>query len=125
MGPVKRLLVKEMTRRLVSLPSLDGIGPVTRPGKRTSWVNSVSCERAKESDPARPGESERPVPSERVVTRREEEMREQVRPENEEQGLGAVKSQEEKNVEPGMSVSEALMVFSAMRSEILSFEFCC
>ena len=42
MGPVKRLLVKEMTRRLVSLPSWDGIGPVTRPGKRTSWVNSVS-----------------------------------------------------------------------------------
>ena len=52
-------------------------------------------------------------------------MREQVRPENEEQGLGAVKSQEEKNVERGMSVSEALMVFSALRSEILSFEFCC
>lgn len=65
------------------------------------------------------------MPSERVVTRTEEEMREQVRPENEEQGLGAVKSQEEKNVEPGMSVSEALMVFSALRSEILSFEFCC
>jgi hypothetical protein len=125
MGPFKRLLVKEITRRLVSLASWVGMRPVTSPGKRRSWVNSVSWEREGERVPARPGESEKPVPSERAVTRREEEIIEQVSPEKEEQGFGAVKSQVEKNVEPGMPVSEALMVFSALRSALLSFGCCC
>lgn len=35
-GPVRRLLVNEMTRRLASRPSWNGIGPVTIPGKRMS-----------------------------------------------------------------------------------------
>jgi hypothetical protein len=124
-GPVRRLLVKEMTRRVVSRPSWKGMGPVTRPGKRMSWVNSVSWEREGEREPASPGEPERPVPRERAVTRREEEIREQVRPEKEEQGSGDVKSQVEKKVEPGMSVREALMVLSALRSTALIFRCCC
>ena len=81
-----------------------------------SWVSSVRLERAGESEPARPRESERPVPSERMVTRL---LKEQVTPVNEEQGSDAVKSQVEKNLEPGMSVRLSLMADNAARSTAL------
>lgn len=67
-GPVSRLLVRERTRSWVSRPSWGGMGPVTMPGKRTSWVNWVSLEREGEREPASPGEAERPVPRVRMVT---------------------------------------------------------
>ncbi len=121
------MLVKEMTRRVVSRASWEGMGPVTRPGrgKRKSWVNWVSWEREGEREPASPREPERPVPRDRAVTRREEEIREQVRPEKEEQGSGEAKSQVEKNAEAAeMSVREALMVLSALRSWALNFGCC-
>lgn len=94
---------------------------MTRPGKRTSWVNSVRFERAGESEPARPGESERPVPRERMTTRL---SKEQVTPVNVEQGSGAVKSQVEKNLEPGMSVRLSLMADNAARSTSLILGRC-
>lgn len=63
-----------------------------------------------ERKPASPGESDRPVPRVRAVTR----LWEQVMPEKVEQGLGEVKSQvEKKGVPPGMSVRVALMAASA------------
>lgn len=79
MVPVRRLLGKEMTRSLVSRASWGGMEPVTIPGERMSWVNSVSEEMDKGSDPASGSES---APSERMVTRENE----QVMPEKEEQG---------------------------------------
>ncbi|KAM1615316.1 hypothetical protein ACFX13_024992 [Malus domestica] len=74
------------------------------------------------SDPARPRESERPVPRVRVVIRPEA----QVRPEKVEQGSGAEKSQVEKNAagEPrreGTSVREFLIAMRARRSTGESF----
>ena len=62
-----------------------------------SWVR---LERDAESEPASPGESERPVPSIREVTRRvgfgEESSREQMTPAKAEQGRGEAKSHVEK-----------------------------
>lgn len=101
-----------MTRRLVSRPRREGIGPVTRPGKMMSCVNSVRLVREGEREPARPGEPESPVPRVRVVTRFEE----QVRPEKVEQGSGEVKSQVDKKSVPGMSVSVDLIDASAAKS---------
>lgn len=69
--------------------------------------------KAGESEPASPGESEKPVPSVRIVTRLSEEH---VTPEKEEQGFGAVKSQEEKKSVPGMSVREFLIASRATKS---------
>lgn len=93
-SPVRRLLVREMTLRLWRDASSGGIGPVTMPANRMSCVSSVRSAMAGESVPARPGESERPVPRVRMVTREEEE---QVTPAKEEQGSAAAeKSQEEK-----------------------------
>ena len=94
---------------------------MTRPGKRMSWVSWVRLERAGEREPARPGESERPVPSDRMVTR---SLKPQVTPVNEEQGSGAVKSQVEKNLEPGMSVRLSLMADSAAKSTALILGRC-
>lgn len=122
MDPVKRLLVKEMTRRFLSDPSWGGMGPVTMPGKRMSWVNSVKFAREAGREPARPSESERPVPSVRVVMRRWLELvMEQVMPEKEEQGSEEWKFQEEKKgeEEEGMSVSVFLMSYKTDKSEWL------
>ena len=116
-APVRRLLVKERTRRFRRRPSCGGIGPVTMPGKRMSWVSSERSEMAGGRDPASPGESERPVPRERIVTR----PRSQTTPVNE-QGSEEEKSQVEKNPAPeglrrrGISVRLFLMAFRAWRS---------
>jgi hypothetical protein len=72
-----------------------------------SWVKWVRMEMEGEREPERLGPRVKPV------TRPREE---QVRPEKEEQGSGTVKSQEEKKAEPGMSVKESLMDWSAARS---------
>ena len=101
-GPVSRLLVREMTRRSTRFPRRGGMGPVTSPAKRTSWVRWVSLEMDAVREPASPGESERPVPSTREVTLREgegsksESEREQVTPAKVEQGRGEAKSHVEK-----------------------------
>lgn len=117
MPPVNLLLVKEITRSLLSRPSWGGMGPVTMPGKRTSWVNSVRLEMAGEREPARPGEPERPVPSVRVVTR----LREQVIPEKVEQGSGAERSQVDKKSVPGTSVRVSLIAARAAKSTAVIF----
>lgn len=109
------MLVKERTLRLVSQLSSGGMGPVTSPGKRTSWVNSARSEMEGESEPARPDEPERPVPRVRVETR----LSEQVMPEKVEQGSGAVRFQVEKKLLPGMSVSVLLMAAKAAKSTAL------
>lgn len=93
------------------------MGPVTRPGERTSWVNSVRFEMEGESEPARPCEPERPVPRVRVVTR----LSEQVMPEKVEQGSGEARFHVEKKLLPGMSVSVSLMADSAAKSTALIF----
>lgn len=67
--PVKRLLVREMTLRFLRLPSWAGIGPVTMPGFRTSWLSSVRLEMDGEREPASPREPDRPVPRMSEVTR--------------------------------------------------------
>ena len=85
------------------------------PGKRMSWVSSERSEMAAGRDPARPGESEPPVPRERIVTR----PRSQTTPEKEEQGSREEKSQVEKNPGPeglrrrGRSVRVFLMTLRA------------
>lgn len=89
---------------------------MTRPGNRMSWVKEVKLAMEGEREPASPGEPERPVPRVRVETRESEH----VTPEKEEQGSGAVMSQDEKKSEPGMSVREALISASAARSTWLS-----
>lgn len=118
-GPVRRLLVKERMRRLVRDPIEGGIGPVTMPEKRMSWVKEVRLEREGERVPARPGELERPVPRVRVVTRELE----QVTPEKEEQGGGAVveklKFQVEKNWGFVREVRVFLISSRAVRSSLL------
>lgn len=118
---VKRLLVREMTLRFRREASWGGIGPVTMPAKRMSWLSSESCAMAGERVPARPGEPERPVPSVRMVTREEEEE-EQVTPAKEEQGsTKEEKFQEEKKrgaaaEEEGTSVREFLIRRNAAKS---------
>ncbi|KAL0311284.1 UNVERIFIED_CONTAM: hypothetical protein Sangu_2423100 [Sesamum angustifolium] len=108
-----------MTLRLRREESCGGIGPVTMPAKRMSWLSSESCAIAGERVPARPGEPERPVPSVRMVTREEEE--EQVTPAKEEQGSTEAeeKFQEEKKrgaAEEGTSMREFLMSRNAAKS---------
>lgn len=119
MEPVKRLLGNEMTRSLVSWASWGGMDPVTIPGERMSWVNSVSWEMDRGSEPASGSVS---VPSERMVTRL---ILEQVTPENEEQGFGAVKFQvEKKELEDESSVRVFFMERRALRSNGFIFGFC-
>lgn len=72
-----------------------------------SWVKWVRLEREGEREPERLGPRDKAVTRPRGV---------QVRPEKEEQGSGTVKSQVEKNSEPGMSVKESLMDSSAALS---------
>ena len=82
------------------------------PGYSTSCVNCVRLESEGGSEPASPGESERPVPRAREVTR----LKEQVTPEKVEQGSEDEKSQVEKKFAPGMSVRLSFMAASASRS---------
>lgn len=118
MVPVKRLLDNEMTRSLVSRPSWGGMEPVTIPGERMSWVNSVRAEMEGGSDPARLSEL---APSERMVTR----PREQVTPEKEEQGSSEERFQvEKKGVVGETSVRAFLIEKRALRSKGFTFGCC-
>ncbi|GAB2231639.1 hypothetical protein Droror1_Dr00010649 [Drosera rotundifolia] len=127
MGPVRRLWERERTRRLERRESWGGMGPVTKPGNRISCVSSVRFESAGDRVPARPGESERPVPSVRVETRSldgEGVEGEQTMPAKEEQGSDE-KSQVVKKRVPGRSMSELLMETNAAKSSGLSVGSCC